>query len=146
MPIFGKLRINEIGLNGFRRYLLYALGEILLVMIGILLALEVSNWNDEKKERVLEKELLTGILTGLQSDLEDLTSNYNQHYEIVKSQKIVLSWLEGKDPFTDSLKLHMAQAHAYTEFISQDGQYETLKTSGTQIIKNPGLGVKISNF
>ena len=50
MPFLGKMRMNEIRLSGFRRYLLYAVGEILLVMIGILLALEVSNWSDNRKD------------------------------------------------------------------------------------------------
>ena len=35
-----------------RRYLLYALGEILLVMIGILLALQVNNWNEQRKAKI----------------------------------------------------------------------------------------------
>jgi len=115
-------------------------------MIGILLALEVSNWNDEKKERALEKELLSGVLNGLESDLEDLTFNKNQHTQILSSQKIVLAWLDSVEPFSDSLKRHLALAHAFTQFISQDGPYETLKINGIQLINDPKLKILISNL
>ena len=40
--------------NRTSKYLLYALGEILLVVIGILIALQIDNWNREKQERAEE--------------------------------------------------------------------------------------------
>ncbi len=43
------------------KYLKYAIGEIVLVMIGILLALQVSNWNQERKDRISERKLLDNI-------------------------------------------------------------------------------------
>jgi hypothetical protein len=50
------------------RYLKYAIGEIILVMIGILLALQVNNWNESRKQDVTEKEFITGILNDLKQD------------------------------------------------------------------------------
>ena len=43
------------------RYLLYAIGEIALVVIGILIALQINNWNEDRKEQDLEIEYLNGI-------------------------------------------------------------------------------------
>ena len=48
IKFFRKIRQKLLGKGKIRRYLVYALGEILLVMIGILLALQVNNWNEEK--------------------------------------------------------------------------------------------------
>ena len=47
--------------NKTGKYLKYAIGEILLVMIGILLALQVSNWNSDRKDRINERKLLDNI-------------------------------------------------------------------------------------
>ena len=48
LTIFRRLR-NQSLFQGGKKYLLYAIGEILLVMVGILLALQVNNWNEERK-------------------------------------------------------------------------------------------------
>ena len=47
--------------NKTGKYFKYAIGEIVLVMIGILLALQVSNWNQERKDRISERKLLDNI-------------------------------------------------------------------------------------
>jgi len=48
LRFFRTLRQRLLTENKFSRYLLYAVGEILLVMIGILLALQVNNWNNNR--------------------------------------------------------------------------------------------------
>jgi hypothetical protein len=47
--------------NKTGKYFKYAIGEIVLVMIGILLALQVSNWNQDRKDRISERKLLDNI-------------------------------------------------------------------------------------
>nr|WP_052188183.1 DUF6090 family protein [Cellulophaga sp. Hel_I_12] len=54
------------------KYLKYAIGEIVLVVIGILIALSINNWNDARKDRVAEKELYRTLIKSLESDLEDV--------------------------------------------------------------------------
>jgi predicted small secreted protein len=58
--------------NQFLKYTRYAIGEILLVMIGILLALQVNNWNNVRSDRALEVKYLNGIKADLQVDLVNL--------------------------------------------------------------------------
>ena len=52
------------------RYIGYALGEILLVVIGILIALQIDTWNDERLDRQKEREYLSSMLVDLQEDIE----------------------------------------------------------------------------
>jgi len=52
----------------------YAIGEIVLVVIGILIALSINNWNEERKNDKLQKEYLTRLVQDLNQDLEDLES------------------------------------------------------------------------
>ena len=51
-----KIRHKLLIENKFSKYLLYAIGEIILVVIGILIALQIKNWNEENKERRVEKQ------------------------------------------------------------------------------------------
>lgn len=52
----------------FSKYLLYAIGEIVLVVIGILIALSINNWNEDKKLAAQDREYLEGILDDLKTD------------------------------------------------------------------------------
>ncbi len=61
IKFFRRIRKRLLTENKFSKYLLYAIGEIALVMIGILLALQVNNWNEERKERHVELDILRQI-------------------------------------------------------------------------------------
>ncbi len=53
-----KVRKSLIESGAVRKYLLYAIGEIALVVIGILIALQINNWNEWRKDRIMEQALL----------------------------------------------------------------------------------------
>ena len=146
IKFFNKIRRGSLEESNFSKYLLYAIGEILLVMIGILLALEVSNWNDERKEREIKKSMLAGVLRGLVKDSSDIAFNIRVHSQSLNSQKIVIGWIEGNSPFPDSLKRHISLCFRFTQFVSQDGPYEILKTTGLRLITNDTLQEEISSL
>ena len=54
--------------SGNRRYFLYATGEVVLVVIGILIALQINNWNEDRINRQFEQRILTEIYVGLKAD------------------------------------------------------------------------------
>ena len=68
IKFFRKTRQRLLTENKFSKYLIYAIGEIILVVIGILIALSINNWNEEKKLRKLERTYLLGILDDLKTD------------------------------------------------------------------------------
>ena len=68
LKFFRKIRQQLLSDNQFTKYALYALGEILLVMIGILLALQVNNWNEQKKNKAAEQHLLKDLLREFQTN------------------------------------------------------------------------------
>ncbi len=53
LKFFRKIRQKLIEEDNIRKYLLYAIGEIILVVIGILIALQVNNWNEKRKANQL---------------------------------------------------------------------------------------------
>ena len=61
IKLFRKIRQNLLMENKTGKYFKYAIGEVVLVMIGILLALQVSNWNQDRKDRISERKLLDNI-------------------------------------------------------------------------------------
>lgn len=67
-----KIRRSLIGSGSTKKYLLYAIGEICLVVIGILIALQINNLNEESKERSVERSYLKNIKIDLTKDREGL--------------------------------------------------------------------------
>jgi predicted nucleic-acid-binding Zn-ribbon protein len=68
LRFFRQIRHRLLTDKKFSRYLLYAVGEILLVVIGILIALQVDNWNEYRKDRLDEKDFLTRLKVDLEID------------------------------------------------------------------------------
>ncbi|WP_323788908.1 hypothetical protein [Psychroserpens sp.] len=69
MKIFNKQRFQLLKGRPFQKYLTYALGEIILVIIGILIALGISNWNQEKQLENANKDLQKKVLIQLDKDI-----------------------------------------------------------------------------
>lgn len=72
IKFFRKIRQNLLSEGKTTKYLKYAIGEIILVVIGILIALSINNWNENRKERAQEQELLLQLQSEFQSNLEQL--------------------------------------------------------------------------
>lgn len=69
IKFFRKIRQKLLSENKFTKYLFYALGEIVLVVIGILIALEINNWNQDKNEQNKIKEYAVSLIQDLEGDI-----------------------------------------------------------------------------
>lgn len=67
--LFRKVRRKLLAENRKGKYALYAIGEIVLVMVGILLALQIDNWNEARKDRSTEGKYMERLLHDLQNDM-----------------------------------------------------------------------------
>ena len=85
--------------NKTSKYLKYVLGEIVLVVLGILIALQINNWNEDKKRRNTEVNLLLELKDNLTTDLHDIRYNINEDSETLLSNEIILDQFEKKIPF-----------------------------------------------
>ncbi len=83
IKFFRKIRQRFLTENKFSKYLIYSIGEIFLVVIGILIALQVNNLNEDRKERKVEIRLLNELITGLSNDLSTLRYNIDKHSQAV---------------------------------------------------------------
>ena len=94
LKFFRKIRQKLINEGKLSKYLLYAIGEILLVMVGILLALQVNTWNQEVQNRKHEKRYLNGFIQDLKQDSIDLSHVISKASVNIKLSHNVITELE----------------------------------------------------
>lgn len=131
MKLFRKFRQNLVREGKLSKYMLYALGEILLVMIGILLAFQVDKWNDQRLNRIEELKLYTNLKGDLEQVRVDITGQNNYNGDHLKMFNYALeASLSGDLEKQDTLIATVPFLFNYSDF-DQDGNiYETLVNSG----------------
>ncbi|TDQ17026.1 hypothetical protein DFQ04_1674 [Algoriphagus boseongensis] len=97
ISFFRKIRQALLDQNRVTRYLAYAIGEIALVMIGILLALQVNTWNEERKLRKEEAQLIQNLHEEFQRNLIKLDSISSKLSRTEKSLGLVLDLIDQKE-------------------------------------------------
>ena len=80
--------------NKTAKYFKYAIGEIVLVVIGILIALQINNWNENRKNRIEETALLEQLQSEFQSNLEQLNQKIGIREDMIKSSQILLDYVD----------------------------------------------------
>ncbi|MCX2719372.1 DUF6090 family protein [Lentiprolixibacter aurantiacus] len=131
MKLFRNLRQSLIEEGKFRKYVLYALGEILLVMIGILLAFQVDKWNEQRLNRIEELK----YYSNLKGDLEQYRYGFNGQIDYNGTHLEMFNYaletsLSGDPGKQDTLIQTIPYMFNYSDF-DQDGNiYETLVNSG----------------
>jgi hypothetical protein len=121
------------------RYLKYAIGEIILVVIGILIALQINNWNEANKAAKEELKILKEMQFNLANDLKDCEWNINKQQELANSNTIVLKHLEDKTMVNDSLRFHYGNLMYSTTQRRNMAAYDHLKAKGIDLIQNDSL-------
>ncbi len=100
--------------NKFSKYLIYAIGEIILVVIGILIALQINNWNENQKQKDFAKKLLLDIKISLLNNYEQLNFVIDYNEEGIASAKKLQNHLDSNLPYHDSLDIHFSKAIQYS--------------------------------
>lgn len=144
--VFNKIRKQLLDENKTGRYLKYAIGEIVLVMIGILLALQVNNWN---QNRALKKEELK-IMKSLHQEFSENLVKFDKVYKIHLNNNIdieTIMSIETKSMSGDSLVSLMTSTNINYTFDPFQGIYNSIINSGKiELIYNDVLKNKISRI
>lgn len=141
----------ETGKTG--KYFKYAIGEIVLVVIGILIALQINNWNEQKKLKAQEGEALTEIIS-------DLTINTNKFDETLngenrpgsisntlRSLHIIIEHLKSNEAYHDSLDAHFGIiTYSLNNINYKTSGYESLSSVGLDLIRNTKLRSEIGEY
>jgi len=97
LKIFRNFRRNLLSENKSSKYALYAIGEIFLVVVGILIALQINNWNEEKKLKTEEHLLLTNLSLSFERKLLELEDKNAGRAKNMQSILILLDIISAKN-------------------------------------------------
>jgi len=133
--------------NKTGKYLKYAIGEIVLVVIGILIALQINNWNTNKIDRKLELTILKEITVVLKKDILNVERQLKNLDAVNRSiVKLVINQNNSTYP-NDSLIYHFNIARTGGVGLSiNSSPYESLKSSSINKISNSKLRNNITNL
>ncbi|MFD2587402.1 DUF6090 family protein [Croceitalea marina] len=109
IKFFRHIRQKLLEENRFSKYLLYAIGEIVLVVIGILIALQINNWNENKKDLAKEQLILKQLFSEYQNNLKQLDEKILMRNQALEACNNLLNQIDNP-----------------TSAINQDGFYQSL--------------------
>lgn len=130
--------------NNFSKYLFYAIGEIILVVIGILIALQINTWNNERETRSLEVKIIKELRSNLLLDLEEIREDIDLMNAISKSSSKVYTYIATSEYAVDSLQYYASQLRTTPHFDPNLSGYDFLVSKGIGIISNDSLRNDIS--
>ena len=141
IKFFRKIRQKLLTENKFSKYLLYAIGEIILVVIGILIALQINNNNELKKQRAKEVQFLKNLKSDLIFEESELERYIDIRESIVNSAQIALEHFNGK-PIENiqMFNFHTFNVGIWQEFQRNNNTFLELLNSGNlTIISNDSI-------
>ncbi|NNC67400.1 MAG: hypothetical protein HKN83_05140 [Gammaproteobacteria bacterium] len=140
---FRKIRQRLLTENKFSKYLVYAIGEIALVMIGILLALQVNNWNENRKLEVKSHNYIQRLKVDLDNMSEDADNSVRGSERRLKRALVALKALEAKELLPEQQENFDHHLSGYFKFdisIQNITVYNEMISSGDLgLIKNEWL-------
>lgn len=140
ITIFRKIRQKLIADKRASKYLLYAIGEILLVVIGILIALQINNWNENRKERTVELKILKSIKNDLEQDIVNLNATISLDKRFIANNKALIEILEdASSTFQEKMDTLFGTINRYAVFYPQKTGYESLKSTGLEVLQSDSL-------
>ena len=141
IPFFRKTRKKMADDNKPMKYMRYAIGEIVLVVVGILIALSINNWNENRKLRNQELHYLKNLKTDLNLNITELDKYITVRNSRIESANKVLEHFEGK-PLSDlnDFAFHTTNIYIWQKFSQQDNTFQELINSGNlALISNDSI-------
>ena len=138
IKFFRHIRRSLIQENKMGKYFKYAIGEIILVVIGILIALSINNWNEGRKNAIFEDEILSQIKSNLNKDKIELTkyianaNNARASTDKILAQNVALR-------VNDSIKYWLGDVVRFDRYRALTNAYEVLKSQGIDKVTNKKL-------
>jgi len=144
IKIFRNIRRKLAAENNVAKYLRYAIGEVMLVVIGILIALQINNWNEQSKTSKLEIKILKELQSNLTLDLMEIQKDIGHMDDINKACKKIKYYLQKYDHPSDSLFITFSILRVTPHFDPNKSGYGLLQSKGVEVISNDSLRNAIS--
>lgn len=145
IKFFRHIRQKLLSENKFSKYLLYAIGEIILVVIGILIALSINTWNEERNQ----KAVVTNVLKNIRYDLVADTLVYSEHLKnipkVLDSAKFLLNSIT-LDTLSASLLFDKLPYTAYNYTVKNQSYQKVINASITDFFEFSDLFDDINTY
>ncbi|MFC3880064.1 DUF6090 family protein [Algoriphagus namhaensis] len=141
IKFFRKIRQQLLAKNKVSSYVLYAVGEIVLVVIGILIALSINNWQQENQNKKLEKRYLEDLRVNLKRDSTILQGIYVEAINSSEAKNYITAHLRNRESNLDSLALSFGhQWNPYKIFSPSTSTIDEMKSNGDlKIIRDESI-------
>ncbi len=146
IKFFRKIRQNLLEESKTSKYLKYAIGEIVLVVIGILIALQINNWNENRKVDGEIVKILTEIRSNLISDSLNIEETYSTKLEDINIQYTVINKLEAGDIPYDSINYHLGRVMLARRIVLVDNGYQLIKKLGIELLQDQALRNELTSY
>lgn len=140
LKFFRRIRRKLLDEASLRKYFFYAIGEIALVVIGILIALQINNWNESRKEEKLEIKLLHGLKSDLIGSINDMSQVLEIDSFVISNGKLLIQILENDtSTYQESMDELFGYIELWVPFEPRMMAYENLRSIGYSIISDDTL-------
>ncbi len=138
LKFFGRIRHRLLTENKFSKYFLYAVGEIVLVVIGILIALQINNWNQNRLNGIEEQNYYRNIKRQLNEDKGGIEGSVDYNNTYLQQFQTAVGIIEKNDlSAIDSLAKITMNLMKTSDFHRQSNIYQSLVNSGEiKLLKN----------
>jgi hypothetical protein len=130
IPFFRRIRKNLADKNQFLKYARYAIGEIVLVVIGILIALQINTWNEQRKQRSLEQDYYCRLLEDVRLDDQQVMDLLEESEERLRAANQAVRLLQDENPekIAVATEINKAIKSIYADFKFNDAAFSDLKS------------------
>lgn len=143
---FRKTRLKLAKDNSIIKYSKYAIGEIGLVVIGILIALQINNWNTNKLSEAKELNLLIELNSNLETNIKNLENDITLQKRGAWCIDYLIEHLDNKRPYYDSLDVYFHEADFAPDVLLTSSAFKTIQSIGLDLIKSDSLRREIINL
>lgn len=149
IKFFRNIRQSLLSENKFNKYLIYAIGEIILVVIGILIALQINNWKEQRNNSELENEMRANFNSEFSNNLIKIKKSILQYEETEEAIRYLMSKMKADEKELQKENIDSLLAAAVDVFEyhpTQNTLTEILSTGNLNLITNDSLRYELLNW
>ena len=145
-PFFRRIRQKLSNENQFLKYSKYAIGEIILVVLGILIALQINNWNNVQNDKQAEIKYLKQLLSSLEDNYQIIGDKIATNQRLYEQGVQLFKDLKQNKELNDSIKRRFLIPQFDQAVLLNTAAFENFKNDGMSLISNEELKFEIINI
>lgn len=134
IKFFRKIRQNLLSENKFSKYLIYAIGEILLVVIGIIIAVQIGNWNQSVKNKELLQISLENLREDLEIQKEIIDGQLAHESEMIAKADSILKFMQKPIPSPSDIEPLLFDLTTRRTFVANKATFNNLESTGNIVL------------